>query len=43
MMGGKNAGTASGAEVFVLHVKAAGGTKERLAGAVSALAFQTLC
>lgn len=43
MMGRKNAEAASGAEVFVLHVKAAGGTKKRLAGAVSALAFQTLC
>lgn len=32
----------SGVEVFVLHVKAAGGTQERLAGAVGALALQTL-
>lgn len=35
-------GSESGVEVFILHVKAAGGTEERLAGAVGALAFQTL-
>jgi len=36
----KKAGSESRVEVLIFHVKAARGTKERLAGAVCALTFQ---
>lgn len=43
MVGKEKAVSESGAEVLVLHVKAARGTQERLAGAVCALTLQTFC
>lgn len=39
----EKAGLQSGVEVLVLHMKAARGTQERLAGAVCALTFQAFC
>ena len=39
----EKAGSESGVEVLILHVKAARGTQERLAGAVCALTFQAFC
>lgn len=37
------AGSDSGVEVLIFHMKAACGTQERLAGAVGALTLQAFC
>lgn len=43
MDGWGEAGSESGVEVLIFHMKAARGTQERLAGAVCALTFQAFC
>lgn len=43
MDGSEKAGSESGVEVLIFHVKAACGTQERMARAVCALTFQAFC
>lgn len=40
---GRKLGSKLGLKLFILHVKAARGTQERLTGAVGTLTLQTLC
>lgn len=43
LMGWREEGAESRVKMLVLHVEAAGGTQERLAGAVCAMTFQAFC